>query len=64
MRICSLLLGLPPDQARWADRPREEVRRLEADMAEQRQVNAEREALRTSTVFVRDLVLGGASRSS
>jgi hypothetical protein len=33
-------------------------------MAEQRRVNAELEALRTSTVFVRDLVLGGASRSS
>jgi hypothetical protein len=58
VRICSLLLGPPPGQARWADRLEGWVGRLEVVLAEWRQVDAEREVLQTSATFVRDLVLG------
>jgi hypothetical protein len=64
MKICSLLLGPPPGQARWADRLEEAVERLEAALAERRQVDALLEALRTSATLNRDLVLGEADRPS
>jgi hypothetical protein len=47
VKIYDLLLRQPPGQPRWADRPGEAVDRLEAELAVQRQVDAEPEALRT-----------------
>jgi hypothetical protein len=44
-RICDLLQGPPPDQARWADRLDEAVRRLEAELTAWRWVDTELEAL-------------------
>jgi hypothetical protein len=35
-RICSLFLGPPPGQARWADRLEEAIGRLEMALAERR----------------------------
>jgi hypothetical protein len=45
MRICNLLLGQPPGQARWANHLEEAAERLEVVLAEQHQVDAELEAL-------------------
>jgi hypothetical protein len=56
-RICDLLLGPPPNQARWADRLDEAVGRLEAELTAWRHVDADLEALRTSVAQVWDLVL-------
>jgi hypothetical protein len=58
VRICSLLLGPPPGQARWADRLEGSAGRLEVVLAEWRQVDAKLEVLQTSVALVRDLVLG------
>jgi hypothetical protein len=58
VRICSLLLGPPPGQARWADRLEGCTGRLKVVLAEWRQVDAEREVLQTSATLVQDLVLG------
>jgi hypothetical protein len=44
-RICDLLQGPPPDQARWADRLDEAVRWLEAELTAWRWVDTELEAL-------------------
>jgi hypothetical protein len=63
-RICDLLLRLPPSQVQWADRLDEAVRRLEVELAEWRQVDAELEALWTSIALVRDLVLGNVDGPS
>jgi hypothetical protein len=64
MRIYDLLLKAPPGQARWADYLGEAARRLDVDLASQRQVDAELEALRTLVAHVRGLVLGNADGSS
>jgi hypothetical protein len=63
-KICSLLLGPSSGQARWADRLGEAVGRLEVVLAEHCQMDTELEALRTSVVFVWDLILGDGSGSS
>jgi hypothetical protein len=63
-RIWSLLLGPPPGQVRWADRLEEAAGRLEAALAERRQVDAELEALRTSATLVWDVILGEAGGPS
>jgi hypothetical protein len=57
VRICDLLLGLPPDQARWADHLDEANGGLEAELTARRQVDAELEALWTLATRVQDLVL-------
>jgi hypothetical protein len=57
VRICDLLLEPLPSQAQWPDRLGEATRRLEAELATQRQVEAELEALWTSATRVQDLVL-------
>jgi hypothetical protein len=64
MRIWSLLLGPPPGQVCWADRLEEAAGRLEAALAERRQVDAELEALRTSATLVWDVILGEAGGPS
>jgi hypothetical protein len=46
-KIYDLLLRLPLDQARWANRLDEAAGRLEAELTAQRQVNTELEALWT-----------------
>jgi hypothetical protein len=56
-KIYDLLLGLPLDQARWANRLNEATGRLEAELTAQRQVDTELEALRTSAAWVQDLAL-------
>jgi hypothetical protein len=55
--ICDLLLGPPPDQARWADRLDEAIRRLEVELTTRWQVDAKLEALQTLAAWVWDLVL-------
>jgi hypothetical protein len=45
VRIYDLLLGPPSSQARWADQLDEATGRLEVELAERRQVDAELEAL-------------------
>jgi hypothetical protein len=64
MRIYDLLLGPPPSQARWADHLVVAARRLEVELAAQRQVDAELETLRISTTCVWDLVLGNVDGPS
>jgi hypothetical protein len=63
-RICILLLGPPPGQARWADCREEVARQLETALVERHQADGELEALRTSTTLVQNLVLGKAGRPS
>jgi hypothetical protein len=63
-RIYSLLLGPPPGKVRWADHLEEAAERLEAVLAERRQVDAELEGLWTSVALVRDLILGEAGGPS
>jgi hypothetical protein len=46
-KIYDLLLRLPLDQARWANRLDEAAGRLEVELTAQRQVDTELEALRT-----------------
>jgi hypothetical protein len=63
-RICDLLLGPLPSQARWADHLDEATRWLEVELATRCQVDTELEALRTSTALVQDLMLGNVNGSS
>jgi hypothetical protein len=52
MRICDLLLGPPSGWARLANRLDEAAGQLGAQLAARREVDAELEALQTSTVWV------------
>jgi hypothetical protein len=63
-RICDLLLGPPPGQAWLADRLDEATGQLREELAAQREVEAELEALQSSAARVQDLVLGDVGRSS
>jgi hypothetical protein len=47
MRIYDLLIGPPPDPARWADCLDKATRRLEAKLIAWRQLNTKLDALRT-----------------
>jgi hypothetical protein len=60
VRICDLLLGPPPSQARWADHLAEATGRLEVELLARRLVDVELGTLWTSAARVRDLVLGNA----
>jgi hypothetical protein len=60
VRICDLLLGPPPGQAQLVDHLDEAVGQLRVKLAAWWEADAELEALRTSTEWVWDLVLGGA----
>jgi hypothetical protein len=64
VRICDLLLGPPPSQARWADHLAEATGRLEAELFARRLVDVELGTLWTSAARVRDLVLGNAVEPS
>jgi hypothetical protein len=64
MRICDLLLGPPSDQARLADRLDEAAEYLTAELVVQQEAHAELEALWTSAMRVRGLVLGSADGPS
>jgi hypothetical protein len=64
MRICDLLLGPPPGRARLADRLDEAARQLGAELATQREADAELEALQTLVVRLQDWVLESADRPS
>jgi hypothetical protein len=48
MRICDLLFGLPPSQARWADHLAEDARWLEVELTGRHLVDALLGALETS----------------
>jgi hypothetical protein len=63
VRICDLLFGLPPSQARWADHL-VATGRLEAELIAWRLVDAELGALWTLVARIRDLVLGNADGPS
>jgi hypothetical protein len=63
-RICDLLLGPPPGQARLADRLDEVDVRLRVELATRQEVDVELEALRTSVARVQDLVLGSTDGPS
>jgi hypothetical protein len=64
MRIYDLLLGPPAGRARLADHLDEVVGQLRVELVAWWEVDAELEALRTSAVRVRDLVLGSVDESS
>jgi hypothetical protein len=64
MRICDLLLGPPLGRARLADRLDEAARQLGAELATQREADAELEALQTLVVRLQDWVLESADRPS
>jgi hypothetical protein len=64
VRICDQLTGSSPGQAHWASHLEEAARWLKVMIAERHQVDVELEVLRAFATLVRDLVLGGAGRSS
>jgi hypothetical protein len=51
-RICNLLIGPPPSQARWADSLAEATGWLEVELTPQRLVDAELGALQTLAAHV------------
>jgi hypothetical protein len=57
MRICDLLLRPPPGRTRLTDHLNEATEQLRVELATQQEVHVELEALLTSTMHVRDLVL-------
>jgi hypothetical protein len=63
-RIYDLLLGLPPSRAWLGDHLDEAARQLRVELAARREADAGLEALRTSAVWVQDLVLGSVDGSS
>jgi hypothetical protein len=63
-RICDLLLGPLPSQARMADHLDQADRQLGVELATRWEADAELEALRISAAWVQDLVLGGVNGTS
>jgi hypothetical protein len=63
-RICELLLGPPPSQARWTDCLVDAAGQLEAKLTAWRLVDAKLGSLQTSAAHVRDMVLGNADGPS
>jgi hypothetical protein len=63
-KICDLLLEPPPSRAWLANHLEEAVGRLRVELDAQREAEAKLDALQSSTVQVRGLVLGDADGSS
>jgi hypothetical protein len=64
MRICDLLLGQPPSQARLADRLDEAAGELRAELVAHWEADVELEAMQTLVLRVRDLVLNNTDAPS
>jgi hypothetical protein len=59
--IYDLLLGPPPNQARWANLLAEAAGWLQLELTTRRLVHTELGALRSSAACVQDMVLGNAN---